>query len=480
MLKRILVLICFGIVALASVMVVRSFLIRPNPVSNDVQIVSSETFNIDIGQAVQHLSKAVSFKTISTEDNNATNAASFEEFHAFLQNTYPNVFEKLTLKKMGAYGLLFAWKGQDETIKPILLMAHQDVVPIAKNTDHLWEHEPFSGDIDDKYVWGRGSLDDKASLIAIFETVEQLLKENVTPRRSIYLYFGDNEEIGGATAVETAKYLKDQGVQFEFLVDEGGWVSDDNKAYISIVEKGYIDVKLSTKAKGGHSSMPPKITAIGRLSTAISKLENNKFPKRFVGANQLTLDALMPELSFSEKLIATNMWFFGPFLSHTPLKIYFSDSKLQTTTAPTIFQAGVKSNVLPAEANATINFRILPGETTETVIDRVKKVIDDEKITITSDKAWNPSVTSSTDTEGYKLIKAIIHKVISPDVVVIPNLLSGATDAGRMASVSDYQYRFLCGVFNKLDFAGYHGTNERFSKENVERLMRFYDLLIQS
>jgi len=486
MVKLIVSFILLSIVTIFLILLVRTLMVAPNWRVREQKTSVSVRINFNQENAVKHLSQAVTHKTISTPDDNKTNAESFSEFHAFLRETYPLVFQKLTVKKMGAFGLLLMWKGSSEKIKPILLMAHQDVVPIAIGTEDQWEHEPFSGVIDKDFIWGRGTIDDKGSLISIFESVELLLNEGFTPERSIYFYFGDNEEIGGASAKLTGDYLQENNVHFEFALDEGGAIAvglisqiEEPIAFISVAEKGFIDLELSTTAKGGHSSMPPEHTAIGDISAAINKLEKNQFPKHFGALQQQILTELSPQLNFSTRLITNNMWLFKPFLFLTPTKSVFSNAMLRTTTAPTIFNAGVKSNVLPAEAKAVINFRILPGDTTQTVQTRVIETIGNEKIAIAQLIGWNPSPVSRTSTRAYQTIKDLIHQVVSPDLLVAPYLTVGATDSRHFAKVSDDQYRFLCVHFDKLDFARYHGTNERITKKNLAQMMQFYYLLMK-
>jgi len=245
----------------------------------------TQTLAISRAAAVAHLSEAIQLKTVSMP---AANAGEFVALHTLMERAFPRVHRELTKESVGDHSLLFTWRGKDERLKPILLMAHMDVVPVDPTTESSWHHAPFSGEVADGYIWGRGAMDDKESVFAILEAVESLLTSNFRPERTIYLAFGYDEEIGGINgAAKIAALLSSRHVELECIVDEGlnvftGIISglDSPAALIGIAEKGYLSLQLSVETAGGHSSMPPEHTAIGTLTGALQRLQGAPFPAR--------------------------------------------------------------------------------------------------------------------------------------------------------------------------------------------------------
>lgn len=438
-------------------------------------------------EAVKHLAKSIRYQTIATNDDNKIHAEQFKRFHTFLRQSYPLVFKHLHTEKVGAFGILMRWNGQDKKLAPILLMAHQDVVPIAKGTTRKWDQPPFSGNIHNGYVWGRGTIDDKASLIAILESTQMLLKKHQCPKRTTYFYFGDNEEIGGKTAKLAAQMLKKRNVQFDYVLDEGGGVFNnaikgvrEPIAFISTAEKGYIDVELSINAAGGHSSMPPKKTAIGQISDAIRLLEEQQMTMHLRGLTQQFFETVSKHMNFTSRMAMANLWLFKPIVISRLSKKPMTNALLRTTTAPTIFNAGVKANVLPQKASAIVNFRILPGDTTNDVLEHVRKTIDNDNIKITKLKGWNPSPVSSTEAEGFTLLKNNILRFAKSNVIITPSLIVGATDSRHFIPVAKNVYRFAMMQIDMSDLKRFHGTNERLSIENFKNMVKFYYAMMTS
>lgn len=472
------------VVILAGVILFRAWRFTPPQLdSND--LVAATKFDFNEQQAISHFGKALTFKTISTEDKKDEYGPEFDKLHTFLNKTFPKVFSTMKVTDVGNHGLLLKWTGSDDSLKPILLMAHQDVVPIAKGTEHNWFHPPFAGEVADGFVWGRGAIDVKGSMMALLETAETLLNEKFQPTRTIYFYFGDNEEIGGKTAAIASKLLQEQNVRFDFVVDEGGLITADmipqipgKVALISVAEKGYINVDLTTEAQGGHSSMPPKVTAIGTISDAIVRLRQHPFAPQLGNGTKQMFDTLGRHMDFPHRIILANLWFFKPFFVHSLEQKSFTNALIRTTTAPTIFNAGVKSNVLPSYASALVNFRIAPGDTTDTVISHVKDTINNPNIKVGSHFEWNPSPVSSVDSDGYRLLTRTIHQIFDNHLIIAPWVVVGATDSRHFIPVANNVYRFLPVIVNKSDIPRIHGTNERLSTENYLRMIRFYHQLL--
>jgi len=485
--KTWLIIVLIVAASMISVVIVRTLLFNPPTLFAADQSADSQSINIDKSSVAKNLSKALTFQTIATDDDNKQHAKSFEAFHQFLQQTYPSVFKQLSLKNIPPYGLLLHWKGIDSKLKPVLLMAHQDVVPIAPNTTSQWDHPPFSGAIDDEFVWGRGAIDDKSSLIALLEATEMLLKNDFKPKQDIYFFFGDNEEIGGPTAARAAEYFKQNNIHFDYVLDEGGSILEgvipnikQPVALISIAEKGYANITLTANTQGGHSSMPNKETAIGLVSQAIDRLEKNQMRPRFGELQQEIIDNIGPYTDFVTRMKLANLWLFKPMLLRVMQRNPFGNALVRTTTAPTIFNAGVKENVLPAMASAVVNFRIIPGDTTQSVIDHVRKTIKDDRVKVSASHEWNPSRVSSIDTPTYHKLVNTIHQVTSPEMIISPFLIVGATDARHFIGVSDNQYRFVCYPMTKSDMHRFHGTNERLSISGFTDMIRFYYLFMST
>lgn len=441
---------------------------------------------VDSASVARHLAAGLRHKTISHSVDGPVEAQAFLNLHAQLRSTYPQIHANLTLETVSDYSLVYTWKGKRPELPVVLLLAHQDVVPVEPGTEDAWEHPPFSGDIEDGYVWGRGAIDDKGALYCIMEAVEGLLARGFVPERTIMLAFGHDEEIGGpAGATQIAAMLAKRSVEADFVLDEGGVVTegaitliDRPIAVIGIAEKGYLSIELVVETAGGHSSMPPRHTAIGILSAAIVALEANPVPGGIDGAVEIMFDHLGPELDFPIKLVMANRWLFGPILE----RVFAADSTLdamqRTTTAATIFNGGVKANVLPSRVKATVNFRILPGDTIDSVHDHVKRTIDDERIKLTLLDGRNPSPISSIDSPGFKAIQQTISGYF-PDAIVTPYLVVGGTDSRFYSEISQNLYRFAPFRMTGDDRKRIHGTNERIEIATLGRAVGFYTALIE-
>lgn len=304
--------------------------------------------------AIERLQKALRIKTISFETEEDFDSTQFEVFNQFLKNQYPSIDSLLDHKVFSKYSHLYKWQGSNSQLKPIVLMGHIDVVPIA--SPDKWSVDPFSGEIKDGKIWGRGTIDDKFSVIGILEAVEMLLKYNFQPERTIYLSFGHDEEVGGERgAVLIADYLKNQGVEAEFVLDEGYAITqklipgmEPDVAMIGIAEKGSATIEFTVDMEGGHSSQPAKETAIDVLANAISKLKANPLEATLSAPMQGFMDQLGPEMGFVNKMAFANRNIFkGMIISTYENASGAGNALVRTTTSPTIFEGGIKENVIP-------------------------------------------------------------------------------------------------------------------------------------
>lgn len=433
--------------------------------------------------AIENFKSAIRIKTISYGDSIPLDTAEFYSFHRFLESTYPLVHQKLMLEKVKDYSLLYKWEGKNTSANPIVLMAHMDVVPVEPGTETLWSVDAFGGIVKSDTIWGRGTADDKMSLISIMEAIETLLSENFVPERTIYLAFGHDEEIGGEGAIAIAALLESRNIKAELVLDEGGIITVDKipgitqpVALVGTSEKGYMSLELSVELSGGHSSMPAPETAIDILTNAIVRLRANPFEADFSQSTKDFIEYIGPEQPFLQKMVFANQWLF----KNTIVGIYEQspggNAMVRTTIAPTVINAGVKDNVIPTLAKATINFRLLPGDTQESVMDRVTSVIDDSRVNVSKLSFGNdPSAVTPVDGFGFKLIEAAARKTFDK-VIVAPFLMVGATDSRHFGKVSDQIIKF--SPMN--DPIGFHGIDERISVKGFQDGIWFYQQLIKS
>jgi carboxypeptidase PM20D1 len=477
-------LIGLALVLLLGVLLVRTLLF----VSRQAQDFTAVDFPGDGEQAVRRLAGALSFATVAYEDPEKFIAATFRDFHAWLAETYPAVHAALRRETIGEFGLLYTWPGQDQSLKPILLMAHQDVVPVSPETQAEWTHPPFAGEIASGYVWGRGALDDKSSLMGILEAVEALLDEGFQPQRTVYLAFGQDEEIGGRQgSARIAELLRSRVVGLEYVLDEGGFVTEGMipgvpvpVALVGIAEKGYLTLELSVAGPGGHSSIPVHPTTIGILSQALSRLEDNPFPADMTYLHRL-FAIVGPDMPFGKRLVLANLWLFEPLVAKTLSKSAEMNAMLRTTAAPTMLSAGVKENVLPAGATAVVNFRILPGETVDEVIARVEKIVADPRVTIRAREVRSePSPVSDVDSASYRMLERTIRQTAGGALLIAPYLVAGATDSRHYNDLADNIYRYSFLRLAPEDVVRIHGTDERIAVENYREVIRFYYQLLRN
>ncbi|MGR3621944.1 M20 family peptidase [Pseudophaeobacter sp.] len=445
----------------------------------------TEVFDLgaDIEQAAADLSRAVQYQTVSTDMSHPD----FEAFLRFLQDTYPAVHETMSRELLARKTPLYKWQGSDPDLAPILLAAHYDVVPIAPGSEDRWAHAPFSGTIADDFVWGRGTLDDKGAAIALLTAAEHMINHGFIPKRTVYFSFGGDEEVGGLGAMAVTLHLNEQAVELDWMLDEGSFVLDkiipgleQPVASINLSEKGYVTLELVAKAEGGHSSMPPRVTAVGRIARAVERLQANPVPGGLNGISEEFFDALGRHFPLGQRVVFANRWLFNPVLENLLAGSPSTDAMLRTTTAPTMLTGSSKANVLAAEATAAINFRIHPRDSIEDIVEHVRSTIDDDKVEIRYDSAAsNPaSPVSSSEAEGYDQIKTSILDAFGP-LATVPGLTIAATDARHYGKAAKDAYRINPFKITGSDLPRIHGTNERLSIENLERGINFYGALLQ-
>ena len=444
--------------------------------------------------AAQRLGEAVRLRTVSSRDDASLNTDQFLQFHTLLEQRFPKTQAALKREVVADLSLLYTWPGSKPELKPILLLAHQDVVPIAPGTEGDWAVPPFSGEVKDGFIWGRGSWDDKGNLMSQLEAVEMLVASGFQPERTVYLAYGADEEVSGLRgAAAMAALLKQRGVQLDFVIDEGLLILDGilpglskPAALIGVAEKGYMSVALSVSATPGHSSMPPKpgTSAIAMMSTALKQLEDKQLPAGIRGVGGEMFDTIAPEMSGFSRVALSNLWLFGPIVQKQLEGAASTNAMLRTTTALTIVNAGNKENVLPGRADATVNFRILPGDTQAGVLEHVNSelahAVGEGKVAvITLPGAKEASKVAPTDSDQYRLMNRTIREIF-PGTLVAPGLMVAATDSVHYEELSDHIFKFSPVRANAEDLKRFHGTNERLSTSNYAEAIRFYHQLLSA
>lgn len=455
--------------------------------SKQLSVDSIERISIDKG-LVSRFSAAIQIPTISPENPKDFDSIQFDRFNEFLALNYPLSDSLLDHKVFNTYSHLFLWKGSEPSLKPVIFLAHSDVVPVIEKNKVYWKEEPFSGLVKNDTIWGRGCVDDKNGVIGLMESVEHLLHKGFQPERDVYISIGHDEEINGLKGAQAiASYLSEQGIQAEFIMDEGGTMTsgmvpgiEKDVALIGIAEKGSVSLKLTIQLEGGHSSMPANETSIDVLSKAIARLKSNPFPATISAPVEGFLTYLGPEMPFVNRLAFANKTLFEPIIISIYEASNTTNALVRTTTAPTIFNSGVKENVIPLFAEATVNFRIIAGSSVEEVVDYVKNTIEDERIKIEiGNFNTEPSKISDTDSHGFTTIHKTIKQVF-PETLVSPYLVLAATDARHYGDISDQIFRFSPMRINKSNVNSIHGLNERIAVAELENGIRFYIQLIKN
>ena len=467
---------------LVLVILLRAYLHQPDTYQTKI----SEPIIFDEAKSINNLSRSIQFETISHPDYEKFDYDEFQRFLSWLEKEYFQVFKNLDKKYLGET-LLLKWQGEDPSLGPILLTGHYDVVPVRDDANSIWQENPFSGKIDDEYVWGRGALDDKSGVIAILEAVDYLLTQDFAPKRTIYLSFGHDEEIGGRRgAGKVAEFLINEGVELEWTLDEGSFLLKDiipgvdkPVAVINVAEKGSLTIEVIGKAEGGHSSMPSSNSSVGYLAEALLKLEGNPIPGKLEGISLGLFDEVSKQMPFQYKILFANLWLFEPvinsFLSNSPTM----NAVIRTTTAPTMLSASERANVLATNAIGTVNFRLHPRDNPEKVINFVKKIVDNEDLHVRQvGEARQASQVSDWNTQGFEIISKSVREIYG-DIIVTPGLMVGGSDSKHYGKAAKNSYRFNPFPISNSELDGLHGINEKINKEDFVDGIRSYIRIIE-
>ncbi len=453
------------------------------PKAGVVAALSKEEVNVD--RYREHLSAAIRFKTISSRDASLVDWNEFDAFHKYLDEAYPLITKNLEKEIIPPANLIYRWKGKRSDLDPVALLAHQDVVPVSEGTEDDWTHPAFDGVDDGEFIWGRGALDMKNHLICVMEAVEALLEDGFTPERDVYLLFGDNEEVVANKengAMDIMNTLKARGVHLDAVLDEGGAmlpvnipgvINNKYLAGIGLAEKGYADIEIVVNAKGGHSSQPPKHTALGKMADVIKDLENNQFKAAFSENMKFLFESIARNCTYPVRLITCNIKALYPLLLQVCKLIPPAACMTRTTTGITMAEGSPAANVLPQRAAITVNFRAMPGTSTRDIVDHIKKVVRNKDIEVNVLNSKEASKFSPMDSRSYKIIERLC-KSIEPNSVVSPFMVMGGTDAYHYEAICENIYRYAPFKVDTSLLLCTHGTNERIPISAMSDALVFF------
>ncbi|MEO6942961.1 MAG: M20/M25/M40 family metallo-hydrolase [Terrimesophilobacter sp.] len=436
-------------------------------------------------RSIENLRALIRIPTVSRLDESEIDWEHFETFRDELAKRYPKMHSALDLELVDGHSMLFRWHGSLEG-EPTVLMAHYDVVPA---TSAGWEHPPFAAELvgasGDQFVWGRGTLDDKGSLVSILEGVEARVADGFVPAHDVYLSFGHNEETAGTGAQVIVDLLESRGVRPALVLDEGGAVVEGifpgvtgPIAVVGVSEKGILSLRLIVEQQGGHASTPPKLAATVRLARAIVRLNRRPFRKSFVSTNLEMIRTLGAHARQPLKWVFTNLW-----LTKLPLLGIFArmsdetNAMVRTTQAVTQLSGAQAANALAERAEAIVNIRIAIDSTVDEATAHVRRAIRDDAVRIEALHPTEPSPVSPTSGNAWELVKATIEETYQ-GTIVTPYVMLGASDSRHFSRISDHVYRFSPFEMSSAERGTLHAKNERIRVSTFLKGIDFYRRLI--
>ncbi len=455
---------------------------KQKPVRKSVDI------NIDADAVTRRLCRAISCETTGYVDEGGGNFAEFIRLQNQLKEDFPAVFSAVDIYEVKPFSRLYRWRGRPGNKKPVLLMAHQDVVPVTPGTEKNWNYPPFAGTVAGGCVWGRGAIDMKNALCGIFEAMEHLIHEGFVPNRDVYFCTTCDEELMGTGSTRVADLCRKLGLRFEYVLDEGGsfingemlGVKDALLGCVCIYEKGYCDIRIATRDEGGHACCPKEETALGRMARALVTIEKNKFP---VDVNEPFLSmyrTVAPYCDFKTKWMAAHPRRYARKLAQRLAQSgVYGNALVRTTTALTQISASDAPNVLPQRVWANVNFRVNPGFTGEAVCHMVREMIG-PGFTVEAAVKTDPTRPARTDTAAYAAIAAAIGQTFGDNIVVTPMAFFAGTDSRNFTDLADDVYKFLPAISHMKYASGMHGTNERIDVDDYVNGIRFYIRLLRT
>jgi carboxypeptidase PM20D1 len=437
-------------------------------------------------RAVQKLQALIRIPTVSYREPDCIDTAAFDTFVEELARQFPLLHERLELTRVHTHGLLFHWPGASAE-RPVVLMAHLDVVPVEGS----WQHGAFSGAVVDGQIWGRGTLDDKGCLVGVCEAVETLLEREFTPAQDVWLSFGCDEEVFGTAAELAVAELERRGVRPWFVVDEGGAIAHDAftgigkpVGVVGVTEKGIMSIELRVEGRGGHASTPARMGPTARLARAITRLDRSPMPSSVPAPTVELFRRLAPHAPLPMRPLMANAGRLGPALARILTAMGPESAAMaRTTFAVTTLSGSSALNVIAQTATAGVNIRIMLGDTSETVLAHVRKVIGDDKVEVDVVETYEPSPVSPYSTAdmedaAFKLIEDTIREVF-PEAIPAPYVMMAATDSRTFTAISDRVYRFAPFRMTKAQREAIHSYDEHLGVDDFLDGVRWYRRLIE-
>ena len=441
-----------------------------------------------MNEAVEKLSRAIQIPTVSYTDVSLRDESAFQQWREFIAESFPLVHKELDLYSPGALAIVFRWAGREERLLPGALLAHFDVVP--PGDPDRWKYPPFSGEIAEGCVWGRGAIDDKLSHISMLQAVEELLREGVVPERTLYFCFGGDEEIGGTEGAQSiVRWLREREESLAWVLDEGGAVTEGAlpglrgpAAMVGLAEKGHVNIRLTARGSGGHASSPPRETAVSSLARGIRRLVRSPFPSRITGTVHAFLSALAPHLTGALALLFRLRPLTNPLILAALRRNPQTRAMVETTQAVTMVSGGSAENVLPDAASAVVNIRLLHGDSIDFALRHIREAIDDPEISVELHGDWGNNAAIPETPVDHPLLSIIQDALESvlPGVPVLPYLPTGSTDSAAYSGVTRNIFRFVPMLLTARELSLVHNVDERIPVENVERCLGFYKRFIRN
>ncbi len=464
--------------ALIAVVLIRTAMFCPKaPVP-----ISEETVDFDKAAGVTALQKLVQCKTVSYYDSSLEDDAEFEKLIGLLPELYPEVFRVCSFTRLPDRALLFCWKGKKNDA-PSVMMAHYDVVPVEEEN---WQKPPFSGIIEDGVLWGRGTLDTKATFNGVLFAANTLISQGFVPEEDMYFAFSGGEEINGNGAVNIVNWFVENGIKPALVLDEGGGVVEGAFpgvktpcAYIGIAEKGMMNVTFTVASNGGHASAPKPHTPIGILSRACCSMENSPFPLHVTTPVAEMFDTLGRHSTFVYRMIFSNLWLFGGVLNLLCKKTGGDlNALLRTTVAFTQASGSIAPNVIPPTATMTANLRLNPHDTVATAEAYIQKTVNDPQISITVKGGVDPSPISEVHCTAWDKVATAVAGTWRGSIVT-PYLMMQCSDSRHYRDLSNHVYRFSAMDLTAEERRTIHGNNERIRLDAIGRTLEFYIRLMR-
>ena len=462
-----------------AVILIRTALFRP------AVLPPAEATPCDFDREAAHraLAELVRCRTVSRYTAEDEDDAEFRRLLSLLPTLYPHFTAACEMRQFDGRGLLFRWEGRTHTPATVM-MAHYDVVPADESG---WRHPPFDAVSENGVMWGRGTLDTKSTMNAALFAADTLIARGFVPSSDIYFAFSGSEEVGGAGAPNIVSYFRSEGIDVGLVLDEGGGVVEGAfpgvkapTAMVGIAEKGMLDLEYRVRTAGGHASAPRPLTAIGHLAEACTTVTSHPPRMRISPPARKMFRILGRHSTFLYRMIFANLWCFGWVLGVLGRKKGGDvNALIRTTVAFTRMQGSDANNVLPTEATMVSNIRLVPGDTVNDTIARLRRVIDDERVELRPLLSVNPSRVSRTDGDGWERVAAAV-RATWPTAVVTPYLMVQCSDSRHWGDLTDCVYRFSAMDFTAEERRTIHGHNERIRLESIDRSVSFYLRLLEN